>query len=31
MDIGNKLVIQQKLYDNRYKEWETLFPLKNIH
>lgn len=27
MDIGNKLVMQEKLYDKRYKEWETLFPL----
>ncbi|KAJ8923071.1 hypothetical protein NQ315_001623 [Exocentrus adspersus] len=27
MDIGNKLVMHEKLYDKRYAEWEKLFPL----
>ncbi|KAH1016210.1 hypothetical protein HUJ04_007473, partial [Dendroctonus ponderosae] len=28
LDIGNKLTIQEKLYEKRYAEWEKLFPLE---
>lgn len=28
LDIGNKLTIQEKLYEKRYVEWEKLFPLE---
>ncbi|KAJ8983994.1 hypothetical protein NQ317_008699 [Molorchus minor] len=27
LDIGNKLVLGEKLYEKRYAEWEKLFPL----
>ncbi|CAH1135617.1 unnamed protein product [Ceutorhynchus assimilis] len=27
LDIGNKLVIRERLYEKRYEEWEKLFPL----
>ncbi|KAJ8927313.1 hypothetical protein NQ314_020227 [Rhamnusium bicolor] len=27
LDIGNKLVMNEKLYEKRYAEWEKLFPL----
>lgn len=27
LDLGNKLVLHEKLYDKRYSEWEKLFPL----
>lgn len=27
LNIGNKLVVQEKLYEKRYSEWERLFPL----
>ncbi|KAL1494980.1 hypothetical protein ABEB36_010476 [Hypothenemus hampei] len=28
LDIGNKLTVQEKLYEKRYTEWEKLFPLE---
>ncbi|XP_066262073.1 juvenile hormone esterase-like [Euwallacea similis] len=28
LDIGNKLTMQEKLYEKRYNEWEKLFPLE---
>lgn len=28
LDIGNKLTIQEKLYEKRYTEWDKLFPLE---
>ncbi|XP_050308629.1 esterase E4-like [Anthonomus grandis grandis] len=27
LDIGNKLTLQEKLFEKRYAEWEKLFPL----
>lgn len=27
MDIGNKLVMHEKLHEQRYAEWEKLYPL----
>lgn len=27
MEIGNNLVMKQNLYEERYQEWEKLFPL----
>ena len=27
LDIGNKLVLNEKLYEKRYAEWAKLFPL----
>lgn len=27
MDIGNKLVLNERLFEERYAEWEKLFPL----
>lgn len=27
LDIGNKLVPSEKLFEKRYAEWEKLFPL----
>lgn len=29
MDIGEKLVMKEKLYEDRYKVWEKLFPLSD--
>ncbi|XP_050295651.1 esterase E4-like [Anthonomus grandis grandis] len=28
LDIGTKLVMREKLFDDRYSEWERLFPLE---
>ncbi|XP_030763816.1 esterase E4-like [Sitophilus oryzae] len=28
LDIGNKLTLQEKLYEKRYSEWEKLYPLE---
>ncbi|XP_060522228.1 esterase E4-like [Cylas formicarius] len=28
LDLGNKLTVQEKLYEKRYAEWEKLFPLE---
>lgn len=28
LDIGNKLTVQEKLYEKRYAAWEKLFPLE---
>lgn len=28
LDIGNKLTMQEKLYEKRYAEWEKLYPLE---
>lgn len=28
LDIGNKLTMQEKLFEKRYAEWEKLFPLE---
>ncbi|CAG9773584.1 unnamed protein product [Ceutorhynchus assimilis] len=28
LDIGNKLTLQEKLFEKRYAEWEKLFPLE---
>lgn len=27
LDIGNKLVMSEKLYEKRYEVWEKLFPV----
>lgn len=27
LDLGNKLVLQEKLNEKRYDEWDKLFPL----
>nr|QIK02110.1 carboxylesterase 10 [Holotrichia parallela] len=29
MDIGDKLVVKENLYEDRYQEWEKLFPLSD--
>lgn len=29
LDIGNKLVVNEKLNEDRYAEWEKLFPLSD--